>query len=92
MATLHGLAGLAVFAVALPYYGPPIAMLHFLVPMGIVIGAGMKLMRVHAVAEGKVIPLDVSARERTLVLEKRPLKTPQEAPNPLFMKATNSGK
>ncbi|MCB9515788.1 MAG: undecaprenyl/decaprenyl-phosphate alpha-N-acetylglucosaminyl 1-phosphate transferase [Candidatus Latescibacteria bacterium] len=57
LASLHGLSGLAVFAVALPFYGAaPLALVHLVLPMTVCIIAATRLVRFQP-APSKVIPL-----------------------------------
>lgn len=69
LATLHALAGMAVFAVALPFYGPPIALLHLLAPLTIIVAAGYKLLRLAMISQSHVIPLPLLEEEPAQVLQ-----------------------
>ncbi len=58
LAALHGMAGLVLFAVSLPGYGSGWAIVQFLVPSSMVLGAGMRLLRVAIVKGSVVVPLE----------------------------------
>jgi len=58
LAALQGMAGLVLFAVSLPRYGSGWAIVEFLVPSSMVLGAGVKLLRVAMVKGSVVLPLE----------------------------------
>ena len=58
LAALHGMAGLVLFAVSLPGYGSGWAIVQFLVPSSMVLGAGLRLLRVAMVKGSVVVPLE----------------------------------
>jgi hypothetical protein len=92
IATLHGLAALAVFAVALPYYGPPLALLHFLIPTAMVVGAGYKLMRITLVRDSQVIPFDLNFGRSRSSLDEIPSSGPQGKESAALSRASGAGK
>jgi len=58
LAALHGMAGLVLFAVSLPSYGSGWAVVQFLIPSSMVLGAGLRLLRVAMVKGSVVLPLE----------------------------------
>jgi len=83
LAALHGLAGLALFAVSLPSYGSGWAIVQFLVPSSMVLGAGLRLLRVAMVKGTVVLPLEgqttTHANPKLSVAESNAAKAAQKA-------------